>query len=73
MQQFTNKVDDAVKGRKKEFSVEKKEEEGSGNPASGGGGNDEVLTVSEYVDALIEEAASVDNLARMYEGWMPWI
>jgi hypothetical protein len=72
MQQFTNKVDGVVKGRKKEFPGEKKEE-GSGNAASGGVGKGEVLAVSEYVNALIEEAASVDNLARMYEGWMPWI
>ncbi len=29
--------------------------------------------VREQVDALIWEATSADNLARMYEGWIPWV
>ena len=31
------------------------------------------LSVRDHVEWLIEEAASVDNLCRMYEGWAPWI
>ena len=31
------------------------------------------LDVPEHVEALIQEATSVDKLARMYEGWMPWV
>ena len=25
------------------------------------------------VDAIIEEATNVDNLALLYEGWTPWV
>ena len=31
------------------------------------------LSVHAHVEWLIEEATSVDNLSRMYEGWAPWI
>ena len=31
------------------------------------------LSVPEQVNAVIEEAISVDNLCVMYEGWTPWI
>lgn len=31
------------------------------------------LTVSQQVDKLIQKATNLDNLARMYEGWTPWI
>ncbi|KAK4015632.1 hypothetical protein OUZ56_030607 [Daphnia magna] len=31
------------------------------------------LTVEEQVDAIIEEATNVDNLALLYEGWTPWV
>ncbi|KAK9839154.1 hypothetical protein WJX74_010625 [Apatococcus lobatus] len=30
-------------------------------------------TVEEQVDLLLRQATSLDNLSRMYEGWMPWI
>lgn len=29
--------------------------------------------VVQHVAALVEQAVSEDNLARMYEGWTPWI
>ena len=31
------------------------------------------LTVAEQVDLLLRQATSLDNLSRMFEGWMPWI
>lgn len=31
------------------------------------------LTVPEQVEKLLQQASSIDNLARMYEGWTPWI
>lgn len=33
----------------------------------------EVMDVSEQVQRLIKLATSVDNLARMFEGWTAWI
>lgn len=43
--------------------------------AAGGGGvlPPVALTESEQVRRLIVQATSVDNLARMFEGWMPWV
>jgi hypothetical protein len=32
-----------------------------------------VSSSSSSVAGLIEEATSVDNLSRMYEGWTPWV
>lgn len=32
-----------------------------------------VLTVEEQVEKLLQQATSRENLARMYEGWTPWI
>jgi uncharacterized low-complexity protein len=76
MQQFENKLngtDNAMMKRRKVESIEEKsKEEDSGRSDCGGDAGDE-FNVSEYVEALIEEATSVDNLARMFEGWMPWI
>ncbi|TPX41406.1 hypothetical protein SeMB42_g05495 [Synchytrium endobioticum] len=37
------------------------------------GGDSHRLGVAEQVDMIIKQATSVDNLAVMYEGWMPWI
>ena len=31
------------------------------------------LTVEQQVDAIIEEATNIDNLALLYEGWTPWV
>ena len=31
------------------------------------------LTVEQQVDAVIEEATNLDNLALLYEGWTPWV
>jgi len=31
------------------------------------------LSVAEQVSALIKEATNVDSLAKMWEGWMPWV
>ncbi|OAY80733.1 Serine/threonine-protein kinase SMG1 [Ananas comosus] len=31
------------------------------------------LEISEQVDHLLKQAASIDNLCHMYEGWTPWI
>ena len=31
------------------------------------------VSVSEHVDALIGQATDVNKLAKMYEGWMPWV
>lgn len=36
-----------------------------------GGGEEEPVEV--VVRRLVGAATSVDNLARMYEGWMPWV
>ena len=30
-------------------------------------------SVDSRAHALIKEATSIDNLARMFEGWMPWV
>mmetsp|Transcript_12885 Transcript_12885/g.21045 ORF Transcript_12885/g.21045 Transcript_12885/m.21045 type:complete len:955 (-) Transcript_12885:177-3041(-) len=44
-------------------------------PAVGLGAQDEVLALSVIGQAgrLIDEATSVNNLAQMYIGWMPWL
>ena len=31
------------------------------------------LVLHTQVDALVEQATSLDNLAAMYEGWAAWI
>ena len=31
------------------------------------------LSVEQQVDKLLQQATSRDNLARMYEGWTPWM
>lgn len=31
------------------------------------------IGIAEQVDYLLKQAASVDNLCNMYEGWTPWI
>jgi len=31
------------------------------------------LSVGEQVRRLVQEATDIDNLARMYEGWTPWV
>lgn len=43
--------------------------------ASSGGGSSTALAaaVEEAVERLIGTATSPGNLARMYEGWMPWV
>mgnify|MGYP003086422889 FL=1 len=33
---------------------------------------DKVLSVNEQVDYLIKQAASTENLCRMFRGWFPW-
>jgi hypothetical protein len=76
MLQFEHKVDgsgrsSSVAERRKEQRVE--EVGDRGQSGGGDGGSGDVLSVSEYVESLIEEATSVDNLSRMFEGWMPWI
>jgi hypothetical protein len=38
---------------------------------SGGGGG--FVSVSQQVEDLVKEASDPGNLARMYEGWMPWV
>lgn len=44
-------------------------------PAMGLGAQDEVLALSVIGQAgrLIDEATSINNLAQMYIGWMPWL
>ncbi|KAF5836803.1 hypothetical protein DUNSADRAFT_5382 [Dunaliella salina] len=32
-----------------------------------------VMSVAQQVGLLIRQASSADNLAQMYEGWMPWL
>lgn len=32
-----------------------------------------VMSVEEQVEKVLQQASSMDNLARMYEGWTPWI
>ncbi|KAL4548122.1 hypothetical protein Ndes2526B_g07322 [Nannochloris sp. 'desiccata'] len=75
MQQFDNKVygtgDVVVRRRREERTDEKKEKEDSQARRTGDDGYQS--SVSEYVEALIEEATNVDNLSKMYEGWMPWV
>lgn len=39
-------------------------------PAAAAGGG---VTVPQQVELLIRQATSVDNLAQMFEGWMPWL
>ena len=72
MRQFEYKVTGtgtAVKKRRNE------EENVGGKKENDADDDDEFLlsNISEYIDILIEEARSVDNLARMFEGWMPWV
>jgi hypothetical protein len=31
------------------------------------------LTVQQQADLLIRQATSIDRLAQMFEGWMPWL
>lgn len=75
MQQFGDKVngtgDIILKRRKEEIKEKQKSEEDSRASSRDCGGDS--MSVPEYVEALIEEATSVDKLARMYEGWMPWV
>lgn len=33
----------------------------------------DIVSVSEVVVGLVRQATSVDRLARMFEGWMPWV
>ena len=40
-------------------------------PNDGVGGDP--LSVEDQVDAIIDEATNVDNLALLYEGWTPWV
>ena len=35
--------------------------------------NNSGKSVSDVVDELVRKATSVDRLARMFEGWMPWV
>lgn len=70
MGQFEDKVTGtgtAVKKRRNE------EENVDGKKENDAGDDGFSSNISEYVDILIEEARSVDNLARMFEGWMPWV
>lgn len=36
-------------------------------------GEDGIMTVRDQVEAVLQQAQSNDNLAKMYEGWMAWI
>ena len=49
------------------------EEHASGKKSHDGDINGRQLSVSEQVSVLIQQAISLDNLARMYEGWSAWI
>lgn len=44
-----------------------------GRTGSDTDGSQRQLSVSQQVSALVQEATSLDNLSRMYEGWSAWI
>jgi len=74
MQQFKDKVDgtdDVIIRRRTKNDIKDKGDSRANRRAYDGEGDR--ISVSECVEALIEDATDVDNLARMYEGWMPWI
>lgn len=62
MQRFKFKLD----GQQRQFK-KSPEDFGTDTPQI------QILSVREQVDKLISQATSLDNLARMYEGWTPWI
>lgn len=45
----------------------------AGKQESAEGAQRRGLTVEQQVGALLRAATASDNLARMYEGWTPWL